>query len=114
TWNKRSSTAGGSGFRVDGSEEPRSSALFEKREQLGQLRLVRPAAVLADLERLGVLNLVGPVLAVPVGQRCAEAVGERSVATGKALAHLAAAVLLLGRIARDELRRAERTAFVEL
>src|SRR5262249_44590890 len=87
---------------------------FKKRKQLRQLILLRPAAVFADLERFGVLDLRGCVLAVPVGERGAKAVGEGAVAVGETLAHLAAAVLLFGRVARNQLRRAERAAFVEL
>src|SRR5581483_6189725 len=39
---------------------------IEKRKQLRQLRLVRPPAIFADFKRLGKLDLVGFVLAVPV------------------------------------------------
>src|SRR5438093_1268223 len=55
-------------------------SLAEERKQLGNLLLLRPPAVFADLECLGKLDLVRLVLAVPVGKLAAILPGEGLIA----------------------------------
>src|SRR5687767_12181945 len=86
----------------------------EEREQPCEVFLARLAAVLADLERLGELDLLRALFAVPARGLLSEALGELAVSVGLAVPHLRYAVLAVGRVLRHQGLVADRAAFEEL
>jgi hypothetical protein len=70
--------------------------------------------IIAHLESLRLLDLLGRLLPIPIGQLGAETLRHRLVAVGEVVAHLPAPVLLLGRIGRQQVGRSQGAALVEL
>src|SRR6266849_7950022 len=89
-------------------------SLLKKRKQPCQLLLIGSSAILAYLERLGVLDGTGLVLAVPLDQIVAITIGHRLGSPRVTLAHLAASIFLFLRIGRHEVCRPQRATFIEL
>src|SRR5438105_5810796 len=85
---------------------PSSGELFfNKRKQLAQLFLVRPAAVFANLEGFGMANGVGFFFSIPVRQGDPKAFGDILAAGRVTRSNFPTPFLLLGGIAGNQLRR---------